>query len=137
VNSKKWLALGSALVMALAWSGAVAAERARRTDGTGRRGGADRFDHRAGLRHDGEPRPGVGRELPDENPGVTISVTGGGSGTGIASLINGTVDFANASREMKDEEIQLAADNGIEAIEHESPRTASRVVVTRGTRLPS
>ena len=40
----------------------------------------------------------------DENPGVTISVTGGGSGTGIASLINGTVDFANASREIKDEE---------------------------------
>ncbi len=34
----------------------------------------------------------------DENPGVDISVQGGGSGTGIAALINGTVDFANASR---------------------------------------
>lgn len=40
----------------------------------------------------------------DENPGVDISVQGGGSGTGIAALINGTVDFANASRNMKDEE---------------------------------
>jgi phosphate transport system substrate-binding protein len=31
-------------------------------------------------------------------PDVRISVTGGGSGTGIAALINGTVDIANASR---------------------------------------
>jgi len=31
-------------------------------------------------------------------PEVRISVTGGGSGTGIAALINGTVDIANASR---------------------------------------
>lgn len=41
----------------------------------------------------------------EENPGVMISVKGGGSGTGVAALINGTVDFANASREMKEEEI--------------------------------
>ncbi len=34
-----------------------------------------------------------------EHPEVRISVTGGGSGTGIASLINGTVDIANASRD--------------------------------------
>ena len=31
-------------------------------------------------------------------PDVSIAVTGGGSGTGIAALINGTVDIANASR---------------------------------------
>lgn len=43
-------------------------------------------------------------EFMKENPGVQISVKGGGSGTGIAALINGTVDFANASRELKDEE---------------------------------
>lgn len=34
------------------------------------------------------------------NPNVNIAVKGGGSGTGIAALINGTVDFANASREV-------------------------------------
>jgi phosphate transport system substrate-binding protein len=39
-----------------------------------------------------------------ENPGVQISVKGGGSGTGIAALINGTVDLANSSRALKDEE---------------------------------
>jgi phosphate transport system substrate-binding protein len=47
------------------------------------------------------------------NPRVSISVTGGGSGTGIASLINGTIQIANASREMSDEEIALAKKNGI------------------------
>src|SRR5512136_2082961 len=40
-----------------------------------------------------------------EHPDIRISVTGGGSGTGIAALINHTVDLANASREMKEEEI--------------------------------
>ncbi|MBN1306542.1 MAG: phosphate ABC transporter substrate-binding protein [Chitinispirillaceae bacterium] len=36
---------------------------------------------------------------------VVIQVTGGGSGVGISALINGTTDFANASREMKKSEI--------------------------------
>jgi len=35
------------------------------------------------------------------NPTVSIQVTGGGSGTGIAALINGATDIANASRKMK------------------------------------
>ncbi len=47
------------------------------------------------------------------NPDVRISVTGGGSGTGIASLINGTIQIANASREMTSEEIATAKKNGI------------------------
>jgi len=53
------------------------------------------------------------------NPAVAVAVSGGGSGTGIASLINGTVDLANASRGIKaleQEEIEKA--NGVEAIEH-------------------
>lgn len=51
-------------------------------------------------------------------PGVDIAVTGGGSGTGIAALINGTVDIANASRPMKENEIEDARANGIEPVEH-------------------
>ena len=47
------------------------------------------------------------------HPAVRISVTGGGSGTGIASLINGTIQIANASREMSPEEIAAAKKNGI------------------------
>ncbi len=49
-------------------------------------------------------------------PQVRISVTGGGSGTGIASLINGTIQIANASREMSAEEIAQARKNGIEPV---------------------
>lgn len=41
-----------------------------------------------------------------KNPGISIQVTGGGSGTGIAALINGTTDIAEASRPMKDAEKQ-------------------------------
>ncbi len=46
------------------------------------------------------------------NPDVAVAVTGGGSGTGIAALINGTVDLANASRTMSAEEMELARANG-------------------------
>jgi phosphate transport system substrate-binding protein len=43
-------------------------------------------------------------EFMKANPGVTIQVTGGGSGTGIAALINGTTDICQSSRPMKDKE---------------------------------
>jgi phosphate transport system substrate-binding protein len=50
--------------------------------------------------------------------GVTIQVTGGGSGTGIAALINGTTDIAEASRAMKPQEIEaLRSRRGREALE--------------------
>lgn len=51
-------------------------------------------------------------------PDVSIAVTGGGSGTGIAALINGTVDIANASRSMTESEIEDARANGFEPVEH-------------------
>ncbi len=62
-------------------------------------------------------------------PEVRISVTGGGSGTGIAALINGTVDIANASRKMKSEEVERARANGIEPVEHIVAGDAIAVVV--------
>ncbi|MFH0991193.1 MAG: PstS family phosphate ABC transporter substrate-binding protein [bacterium] len=48
------------------------------------------------------------------NPGSSIAVTGGGSGTGISSLINNTCDIAEVSREMKENEIKMAESKGIE-----------------------
>jgi phosphate transport system substrate-binding protein len=39
------------------------------------------------------------------HPGTTIQVTGGGSGIGIAALINGSTDIANSSRPMKSSEL--------------------------------
>src|SRR3970040_1552429 len=43
-----------------------------------------------------------------KNPNVSIQVTGGGSGTGVAALLNGTTDLANSSRELKDIEYEKA-----------------------------
>ncbi len=51
------------------------------------------------------------------NSDVAVAVTGGGSGTGISAMINGTVDIANASRKMKQKEIDMARGNGIDPIE--------------------
>jgi phosphate transport system substrate-binding protein len=51
------------------------------------------------------------------NPNVAVAVTGGGSGTGIASMINGTVDIANSSRAMRDSEIEQARAQGHDPIE--------------------
>src|SRR5262244_1428236 len=48
--------------------------------------------------------PRWAEEYMKKSPGVTIQVTGGGTGTGIAALINGTTDFADASRRIKSEE---------------------------------
>jgi phosphate transport system substrate-binding protein len=56
-------------------------------------------------------------------------VTGGGSGTGIAALVNGTVDIANASRAMKSEEKQQAEANGIKPVEFVVSRDAIAVIV--------
>ena len=44
-------------------------------------------------------------------PGVDVEVSGGGSGVGIAALVKGTIDIANASRDMKAEEIEQAKKN--------------------------
>ena len=63
------------------------------------------------------------------HPEVRISVTGGGSGTGIAALINGTVDIANASRQIKEEEVMEAQENGIDPVEYVIARDAIAVIV--------
>jgi len=51
-------------------------------------------------------------EFMAENPQASLAVTGGGSGTGIAALINGTCDIAEASRDMKPQEWDQAKKAG-------------------------
>ena len=52
------------------------------------------------------------------NPSIAVAVSGGGSGTGISALVNGTADIANSSRKMRDSEIEGAQSRGIEPIEY-------------------
>jgi phosphate transport system substrate-binding protein len=62
-------------------------------------------------------------------PDVQVSVTGGGSGTGIASLINGTVDLANASRAVSAEELAASKAAGFEPVQTTVALDAIAVVV--------
>jgi phosphate transport system substrate-binding protein len=50
----------------------------------------------------------------EKHPAVNIAITGGGSGAGIAALINKTTDIANSSREMEAKEIEAARKAGVQ-----------------------
>ncbi|MBN2018882.1 MAG: PstS family phosphate ABC transporter substrate-binding protein [Sedimentisphaerales bacterium] len=64
-----------------------------------------------------------------QRPDVEAAVTGGGSGTGIAALINGTTEICASSREMKDKEKQQAKAKGVEVKEIVVARDGIAVVV--------
>jgi phosphate transport system substrate-binding protein len=51
-------------------------------------------------------------------PGIAVQVAGGGSGVGIAGLIDGILDIAASSREIEAEEVEKAAEhNGVKPSE--------------------
>jgi phosphate transport system substrate-binding protein len=64
-----------------------------------------------------------------QDPNVEAAVTGGGSGTGIAALINGTTEICASSRDMKEKEKQQAKEKGIETKEVVVARDGIAVVV--------
>ena len=64
-----------------------------------------------------------------QNPDIEVSVTGGGSGTGIAALLNGTTDICAASRKIKDKELQLALEKNIHPHEIAVAKDGIAVVV--------
>ena len=55
----------------------------------------------------------LAEEYMNLNSGTALAVLGGGSGTGISSIINGTCDIANHSREWKPKEIEQAWEKGV------------------------
>ncbi|MBC7348715.1 MAG: phosphate ABC transporter substrate-binding protein [Candidatus Aminicenantes bacterium] len=55
----------------------------------------------------------LAEEYMAKKPGTAIAVLGGGSGTGITAIINGTCDLANHSREWKQKELDLAYEKGV------------------------
>lgn len=56
-------------------------------------------------------------EFMKRRPEISIAVTGGGSGTGIAALLNGTCDVAESSRSIKEKELSQAKKNGLDVKE--------------------
>jgi phosphate transport system substrate-binding protein len=68
-------------------------------------------------------------EYQNLHPEIQISVTGGGSGTGFAALINGTIDLANASRAIKPEEIETSRSKGFDPVEIIVANDAIAVIV--------
>ncbi len=65
----------------------------------------------------------------EKNPTDFIAITGGGSGTGFSSLISGTCDIAMSSRSMKEKEIALAKQKGINPNEIKAALDGLAVVV--------
>ena len=65
----------------------------------------------------------------EANPDVSIAVSGPGSGVGIAALIDGTTDICQASRKIKDSEIDQAQDKGVNPYEIQVATDALSVVV--------
>jgi phosphate transport system substrate-binding protein len=68
-------------------------------------------------------------EFMKQKPDAEVAVTGGGSGTGIAALINGTTEICASSREMKEKEKQQAREKGVEVKEVVVARDGIAVVV--------
>jgi phosphate transport system substrate-binding protein len=71
----------------------------------------------------------------DRNPQADLSVQGGGSGVGIASLIDGTTRLASSSRKIKDRELQGARDSGISLHETIIAMDGIAVVVNPSNRI--
>ncbi len=65
----------------------------------------------------------------DNHEGADISVTGGGSGTGIAAMLNGTTDICAASRQMKKAEVEMAEQKKITPVRYVVARDGIAVVV--------
>ncbi len=60
---------------------------------------------------------------------ASIQVNGGGSGTGIAALLNGTINIANASRELKPSEYEQAKASNINPVEHKVALDGIAIIV--------
>jgi phosphate transport system substrate-binding protein len=122
---KKWIALALTAALAVALVGCGG--KATKDSGTGSElTGAINVEGSDTIVNMGQA---WAEEFGNVNPGVMISVKGGGSGTGIAALINGTVDFANASREMKAEEISQAKAAGVDPVETVIAKDGISIVV--------
>lgn len=130
MKANKWLVLALVAVLAIASVGLAGCGAKGETSGS--TGAADELTGAINV-EGSDTIVNMGQawaeKFMEANPGVMISVKGGGSGTGIAALINGTVDFADASREMKQEEIDQAKAAGVDPVETVVAKDGISVIV--------
>ncbi|MFA6449560.1 MAG: phosphate ABC transporter substrate-binding protein [bacterium] len=70
-------------------------------------------------------------------PSASMAVTGGGSGTGIAALLNGTTDIAETSRSVEPDEIEQAKKNGVDPNEFKVALDGIAIVVNPKNKIDS
>ena len=122
---KKWFVLPLALVMVAA----IAMTGCGGNNDTGNGDGLSGSFSIVGS-NTVEPLSAVwAEEFMAQNPEVSIAVSGPGSGVGIAYLIDGTTDVAQASRGIKTAEIEAAQDNGVDPYEIQVATDALSVIV--------
>lgn len=133
LKANKWLALMLVAVLALGAVGLAGCGASdETTDGTTTEGSAEELTGSINV-EGSDTMVNLGQawaeKFMEANPGVMLSVKGGGSGTGAAALINGTVDFANMSRAIKDEEKTEAEANSVTPVEYQVAIDGIAVVV--------
>jgi phosphate transport system substrate-binding protein len=133
MKTRSWQTLATVAFVALAgW-----ACRPSGQDGTGA------GDGKISIRVDGSDTmvnlaQAWAEEYNKSHPDVSVQVSGGGSGVGIAALIDGVTDLANASRKMKDKELKRAkANTGKEPKEFIVAKDALAVYVSKENPLDS
>lgn len=70
-----------------------------------------------------------------EHDNVEIVVSGGGSGTGISALINKQIDIADASRQIKQEEMDTANEAGVSPVEWKVALDGISIIVNRANNI--
>jgi phosphate transport system substrate-binding protein len=76
-------------------------------------------------------------EYMKKNPAISVQVTGGGSGTGVAAIINGTTDIANSSRELKDDEAATAKSKNLNLKQFEVALDGIALIVNPSNKIDS
>jgi phosphate transport system substrate-binding protein len=115
MNQNRWLTVFGITLLILAFFAAGCSQQAApaqvETPGEGEENGTEEVKKPASIMIAGSDSEvnlatRLAEEFMNENAHISIAVTGGGSGVGISSLIDGDIDIANSSRPMKDAELE-------------------------------